>query len=89
METIHKYALQRISYQAVQIPEGSGFLKFAEQDGVLTVWMEVDKDRPLRPQEFMVVGTGHPVPSDCRHLESCFDGEFVWHLYAPNRDMLT
>jgi len=89
MLTVHKYALEHTDYQTVQIPEGSGFLHFAEQHEILTVWMEVDTSNNLRPQEFIIVGTGRPVPADVRHLESCFNGPFVWHLYAPNRDMLT
>ena len=48
---------------------------------ILTVWLHVDTDEPLRPVRFRVVGTGHPTPPG-EHVGTAIDGPFVWHVFT-------
>jgi hypothetical protein len=47
-------------------------------------WCEVDTDKREYAREFLVVGTGHPMPDDDEgfiHVGSWQDEPFVWHAY--------
>lgn len=54
---------------------------FARQDDCLRVWCEVRPGQPEHTFIMDVIGTGHQVPRDARHVGSIQDGPFVWHLF--------
>lgn len=67
----------------VLMPEHAIPLAVAEQNTILCMWAEVDVDAPLRPREFHIRGTGHPL----RGNEGKYIGtvvmwnNLVWHVY--------
>lgn len=64
MRTIHKWVLSPATGFVVEAHAGAKVLKVGDQDLKLTVWAEVDTDRPIVKRHFYVVGTGHEVPED-------------------------
>ena len=52
-----------------------------EQNGVPTLWAEVDPSTEDREYLLFVIGTGHPVPLCCEYVGSAMCGVFVWHVY--------
>lgn len=60
MKTIWKYPF---SFPAegsfsLNVPRGALPRAFADQQGELTVWLEVDTERPVEPKQFYLRGTG-------------------------------
>jgi hypothetical protein len=48
------------------------------------IWFE---NEPLAPRNYMVVGTGHPVPEFATHVGTgiAANGSLVWHVYEELR----
>lgn len=65
----------------VQMPRDAKILYFAQQDGQLTIWAEVDPEATMEWRALQIVGTGHSVPHEGKYIGSLQDGVFVWHLY--------
>lgn len=70
----------------LELPLGARFLKVAMQHGLPTLWFEVSQDVPTHVRDFLIVGTGQPLPIPneghaLNYLETFFDGAYVWHLY--------
>ena len=86
MKTIYKYKLAIEAEQTLHIPGGNGTcLLVADQGGELTIWFEVETDKPERVRTIRIVGTGkncERVAGDF-HLGSAIVGDFVWHVYSP------
>jgi len=83
MKTIYKYPLNS-SWTKLNVPEESKFLHFAIQNGIPTVWIEVDFSKETTTVEFYIHGTGHSVGLNQKYLMTAMEngGEFVWHLYT-------
>jgi hypothetical protein len=80
MKTIHKYHLPNDG--TLLLTEGHSFMHFNIQNGLRTIWMEVDLERTTPVEyEFAVIGTGWEVPEDAQYYGTAFEGPFVWHLY--------
>lgn len=86
--TIYKYTLPRMAVIELPLPEGAEILHFAVQHGALTIWARVDPSLPDTLRIFAICGTGQGVPTkaDGRYIGTCFDGEFVWHLFEPPQE---
>lgn len=86
-ETIHKYSLAIIGpTESIPMPEGAVVLSAGIQRNILQVWAICDPDKPLKPRQFVVVGTGWELPypsSELAHICTVMihDGGFVWHLF--------
>lgn len=56
---------------------------FVGQQDFLNIefWWETTHD--IKTREFMVFGTGHPIPSDAQYVGTSIDNTngVVWHLY--------
>lgn len=63
------------------MPGSAYFRHFGEQGGQLFVWVEVRTDLPSINHTYVVVGTGHEVPTFGEWKGTYFSGSFVWHLY--------
>lgn len=65
------------------LPATAKVLHFGPQHLQLKVWIEVDIDAPVFDRHFVIIPTGGEVPSDVNpaHIQTCFDGGYVWHLY--------
>ena len=83
MRTVWKFPLDvKDGMQAVPMPRGSKIVHVAQQGGRPTLWAEVESTQIMVDRHFVVVGTGHPVPDILVfHRGSCFQGDFVWHIY--------
>ncbi|RYF51767.1 MAG: hypothetical protein EOO38_02340 [Cytophagaceae bacterium] len=78
---IYKYCLQGSSNEygrTTAVPAGK-ILFVAEQDGLLHVWIEVNKDTD-HVQNLTVFATGEVVNNE-EHVGSAKVGQFVWHVY--------
>ena len=67
--------------QVVKAPGLSDAVLFAMQGNHPHVWMRVEPGQPEVERRIQVVGTGHEIPGDWRHVGSLQDGPFVWHLF--------
>ena len=81
MKRIFKYALALGEVGLVWLPHGGVVRHFAEQNGQLTIWVEVDPEGKQELRRFTIIGTGHVVPKDGKYIGTTFAGPFVWHLY--------
>ena len=81
--TVWKFPLQIDDVQGVLMPSGAKILYVAVQDGVLCLWALVDPDAAKTIRTFLIVGTGHPAPTDAEHVGSGIShgGNLVWHVF--------
>lgn len=56
---------------------------FQPQGVDLCLWAEVNPQVPdeTTPAIYRIHGTGASIPDGERHVASCQDGSYVWHLY--------
>lgn len=78
MKQVWKY---QISQKAILMPVDAKVVHFGMQDGQATVWVEVGVANLVALRDLKIYGTGHAIPEDAKHVGTCFDGDFVWHLY--------
>lgn len=63
--TIHKYYLTTGTFGAAYLlPVGAKILSFGNQRETCVLWAEVDPDAPEVCRQFVVYGTGHPMPDN-------------------------
>lgn len=60
MKTIHKYGLEEST--TLQMPIGAEILSTHGQGGDICIWALVDTDHKKEDRNFVVIGTGHPIP---------------------------
>lgn len=82
MRVVYKYPFAHADDVVIEMPKGATVLKVDMQAAVPTLWALVDPAKPIESRAFVMRGTGHPVPDLCYHVDSWFDGPFVWHLFA-------
>ena len=89
MKTIYKYELKITDEQYVEIEGFNGFLKVAEQNGILYLWCIVNKDdKSIYTAEINIQGTGNPIKYNTKiHTGSYFDSVLmsnglVWHVFT-------
>lgn len=81
MKTVYKYALY-MGYTTITISGTTPKpVKFGMQHGQPYVWVEHELMGGSTQMEFAIVGTGHSVNLEYTHVDTSFDGDFVWHLY--------
>lgn len=79
--TIHKFPLTTVTNM---LPVGKVVLVdwLNHDDDVLpTIWIEYDPYDAQNTDQYIIVGTGHHVPTDMEHVGSAVCGRFVWHVY--------
>ena len=92
MEIIHKYKLKIQDKQFVEITGFVDYLKVAEQNGNLYLWVLVNADETYTyTSNVYIVGTGNRISKDEEsqtmvHKGTYFDSVlmsngFVWHLF--------
>lgn len=83
MKTIYKYrlALHADGPQLFQLPDGATVLSVGICPlGQLAMWIYVDMSKACTQREFVVVGTGHPVPDGLEFIGTVVSDPFVWHI---------
>lgn len=79
---VYKYPLDLNRETTVHLVAPAKVVHFGKQGSLYCVWVEHPiSGRPDTTITFYVVGTGHPIPEGYEHVQSIFDGPFVWHLY--------
>lgn len=87
MRTIWKFPLVPESeFTLLRMPEGAVVRAFAMQDGIPTVWAEVDPDASRVNRRFHIAGTGFAIPPGATYRGTTQDPPFVWHLYEQTDD---
>lgn len=83
MKKIFKYNLQT-GVKTVMIPEGSEILCVKRQLNEPVMYALVDPDKPERPIQVCVYGTGHPIPDDNgRYIGTIMvHGIICWHIFV-------
>lgn len=82
--TVYKTELMdRIGVQKTPLlPRDAVAVHVGMQSGSLMLWYETRHSSvPEVPSKFAVFGTGHAIPDFSKHIGSCQDGDFVWHVY--------
>ena len=83
MKAIWKFPLSVVDgIQSRNIPIGSSFCHAGNDPrgpGV-AVWFAVDSAMGEELKNFMVVGTGHPLPEHSQYLGSAAQNGFIWHI---------
>lgn len=83
MRTIFKYPLRIVDVQKVELPAGAKILTAQDQNGTLTLWVEVETPRKTATRTIEVIGTGNPISVMDNRLyigTVQMDG-LVWHVY--------
>jgi len=86
MQVIYKYPFALDQEVTILMPIDPLILHFGNQRGVLTIWAQVNTEAVMFPKRFVVLGTGHTIPSNTMNLRyigsaQFHDGMLVWHLY--------
>lgn len=93
---IHKYPL-RFGGEAnnISMPRGAQLLHVAAQEtpvyaASVCVWALVDPEERMVTRQFLIVGTGHPVPAGKYVGTALMDGgALVWHVFDRGEVLLT
>lgn len=87
MNRVYRFRLQLTDRQALLIPGPLRTLSVAPaRDGSddLDLWVEVDPGGPTVRREFLIVGTGNPMPADVGAFvgtAQTHGGQLVWHVF--------
>lgn len=84
MRSVHKHPFSHLSQPLqVQCSRLAKVVLVDTQGGVPTVWIDDERDEAIHTmrRNFMVIGTGHPIPDGATHVGSLMQGAFVWHVY--------
>ena len=87
MRTVHKFLLAPVGHkQPVMLPVGAHYLRIDNKYGSPYLWALVDTSLPFTTQhEFLVLGTGDPVPDGFWPVNSFFEHQgnaMEWHGFA-------
>jgi hypothetical protein len=85
MRTVHKFPLPTNigggDIVELQMPAHAVIRRFALQNHVPTLWVEIDDKTDLMPRRFQIFGTDHPLPAHAAYVGTYEQGPFVWHVY--------
>lgn len=80
--TVFKYPLSlKDGPQLLHLPVNAKLLRVACQNEKPNIWALVDPYGNKEVREFVVIGTGYPVPENAQYIGSCDDRIFVWHVF--------
>lgn len=84
-KTIWKYSLQLQDVQAVAMPDMAEILTADFQGNDLCLWAVVQPERPMKPRQIVIYGTGHPMPERCDDFYITTiqqaGGALIWHVF--------
>ena len=84
MKAIYKYPIG-FGVNEIIIPSNWKIVKFDKQNGNLFFWALIDTNYDKVKVNFAIYGTGHPIPKENIYIGTCFDNEFVWHLFMVKK----
>ena len=78
-KVIYKY---KIVNGPIELPFAAKILKVGMQRDTPTMWALINPETKTESRNFVVIGTGDEFDdTDMKHVETFFDGPFVWHLF--------
>lgn len=81
-QTVWKFPLALSSNrQHVPMPADATVVHVAMQHGVPCLWALHVPGGPQCVRVFTVHGTGHEVEQGARHVGTCMEDPFVWHVF--------
>lgn len=89
---VWKFPVEVTGNGKVRMPSGAQVLSVGCQAGwpeVVLIWAEVDPEAPDETREFVIVGTGRPLPKDRgAHIGTVQTQEgLVWHVWYASREV--
>jgi hypothetical protein len=84
---IWKYKFRIADEVHIETTRNSIFLDVQMQDGVPCMWFIVDDEEPKEIRDFVIYGTGHPVPDGEQEIGIYrgtfmeYHGGLVWHIF--------
>lgn len=85
MKTIHKYKIEIVTEQVIELPWFHRILCIKLQNGTPYIWVEVDDDTHKTKVKFHLFGTGHVMPdtSSMNYIGTILldEDRLVYHLY--------
>lgn len=85
MRTVHKYPLAITDAQVFLVQVNAIPLHVDNQNGQLTLWMEIETTESMLSRTVYVVGTGNEVPNMAtNYVGSAIVSQFVWHVYLSS-----
>lgn len=88
---IYKYALKGAidAYATfpIDMPMGARILCVQLQDGVPTIWAQVEAASDVERRTLVIIGTGHPLRDNLRYIGTFQQGPFVWHLHESTSNL--
>lgn len=90
-DRVWRFALPLVDRTVLQMPQGAHALSVGPPRGEqeygfppLDLWALVTADAELTDREFLVVGTGNPIPPDASNYVGTthsHDGRLIWHVF--------
>lgn len=80
MRQVWKYSLPEPK-RSTALPISARILDFANQNGELVFWAEVNTDHDVEIRHFMVINTGRDIDPGYTYRGTASVGQIVWHLY--------
>ena len=85
MRTIHKFELEILGCQTIEIAGLVRIISALNQREKLVIYAEVYPPGAKRKVEFAIIGTGHRMPDEANwafvNSVSMSDGDLIWHIY--------
>lgn len=89
MRTIHKFTLEEVDRQEIQMPVDAKVLCLQVQDGIPRIWARVNTDIDVKEfRTFLTFGTGHPMPiKDMDYIGTyqVASGRLVFHVFELDK----
>lgn len=84
---IFKYVCPILDSFTLSLPAGAELLDVQTQHGVPVLWAAIDDEAPAEPREFILCGTGHPMPSIGHYIGTfqLHGGHFIGHLFESQK----
>lgn len=80
MKKVFKYALK--SDCILEIPIHAKILKVGRHNDRISVWALVDDiHEQTEKHVILIAGTGHEIKEKVGHINTFFDGPYVWHAF--------
>lgn len=81
---IYKYNIVVGDLISMYLDKGAKVVRFGKQKDTLCLWIKLDEQVDRKEcylRYFTIVGTGQAFNEELTYIDSCEDGEFIWHLF--------
>jgi len=90
MRAIFKYPLVGENMESdgrfmvkIEMPHTPHIRMVGLQNGIPTMWAEVDPGHEITPFEFWLIGTGREIPEATPYIGTIDMDPMIWHVYGP------